>query len=146
MPGAGAYPAGIGPAGFSPATDATGRESPLPLAAFYDPNKRAFPFNDDGEAVGVHPVDQEAVLRVTVDKGSIKCAPNVGISFKRIRTASKSTLLRIIDDEIRSAWAPMVATGDITILGVTLAVEGVAIAYADYRNNRTRERMVVPVS
>lgn len=148
MPGAGAYPAGIGPAGFDPATDATATETPLPVAAFYDPSVKGFPLNDEGEAVGVHPVDQEVAIRVTVPKGSISCCPSVGISWSRLRTASRRTMQKVVDDEVRSALATMIADGSITLLGSPLAPDanGAPLFFVDYRNNLLREDRRVGVT
>ncbi len=141
MPGAGAYPAGIGPAGFDPAADADSKTAPLPVAAFYDPSTRSFPFNADGEAVGVHPVDQEVALRVTVPRGSIRFAPNVGITWSRLRVASSRTMQKTVDDEVKTSLTTMIEAGDITLYGSPLHEDarGAPLFYVDYRNNRLQE-------
>lgn len=141
MPGAGAYPAGIGPAGFDDPANADSRSAPLPVAAFYDPATRTFPQNDDGEAVGVHPVDQEVAIRVTIPKGSIRCAPNVGISWARLRVASSRTMQKTVDDEVKASLATLIEAGDITLYGSPLHEDahGAPLFYVDYRNNRLQE-------
>lgn len=138
MAGAGAYPAGIGPAGFDPADETDAKAQPLPVAAFYDPALRGFPINDDGEVIGVHPVDQEVAIRTTIPKGSLKCAPNVGIDWARIRRASKATMLRDIEDEVRTTLKPLIDAGDIRLDSVTLWPEaaGRPLFFVDYFNVR----------
>lgn len=145
MSGAGAYPAGIGPAGYSPVPDASGRPVAVPIAAFYDPALRGFPFDDNGEIVGVHPVDQEAALRVTIPLGSLRSSPLVGINWARIRLASGAALQRTIDDEVRTALRTLVNAGDVKINGSPLLPEafGRPLFLVDYVNLRLSLRRTI---
>jgi len=138
MPGAGAYPAGMGPAGVGIFND-IGPDTPVPLlvAAFYDPEIRDFRVLDSGFIETLHAVDQEAILALTVAEGSIPSAPSVGARFHRIKYIGKK-IASEVDTCAQYALRDLIARGDIEYIRSNTTVVGKSSLLIDveYRNLR----------
>jgi hypothetical protein len=136
MPGAGSSPAGVGAAGHDPigAPSASSIRKP-PLAVFYDPATKDYELRD-GVLVATHPVDQEAVLRLSVRRGSIPSLPTLGSRVRSIEYLTAS-LERQVEDMVREALDPMIRRGDVELVAVPVErVEGGFKYAVEYINLR----------
>lgn len=128
------YPAGMGPVG-----DAARRGTPnarLPVVPSFDPLLRDVPLDANGEAVGVHPVDQEVAVCLS-PKGSFASAPDTGLDMERIAAAPANKLQAVLDDETRVALRRAIDAGDVAVLSVHIdSVHAPRAWTTHYRNLR----------
>lgn len=122
--GAAAYGAGLGPAGHDPAAEPDERVVQEPVAALhFDPFNRVFTQNTDLTMVaGSGPIQRAALLLLPL--GSLPATATNGLNVARIRRASRSQRARVILDELRVAWKPLLDTQQIEIVSVEIEEPG----------------------
>lgn len=106
----------------------------------YDPRTRDFA-GKNGKYNAVHWVDQFVVMNVTIERGAIKSAPNVGATYRQIKLLDERTIQADVEDRTRLALAPVLApSAKIEILGVDvdIATRGQLKIAVTYRNLLTR--------
>lgn len=146
MSGAGAYGAGIGPAGFDPIADPTApRAVVAPAAILFQLNGRDFPLDANGLHTSIHPVDQVVAIAVGVSLGMIGTSPSAGNRLRRITHVGAPSTRRAVVDAIRLALADKVSAGDISIDGIDYEAKAfggfkVALRYKNLRAAADRAR------
>lgn len=134
MSGAGSYAAGTVSAGFNEATDTENPTTQI-LAVEYDAEIRGFRIIADGSIAQVHPIDQEAGMRLTIGKGWIANLPDVGRDLERLKTVTRATAQQVVEDDVKRSVAEMISAGSIRIERVTVAfVSGRLYHAIDYVN------------
>lgn len=135
--GAGAFAAGIGPAGFDPPLTPSRFAPVLPIATYYDPEARAFPLVA-GVLAALHPVDQAVALRLGIALGTVTAMPNLGLDQRRLRRTLPEQMQDTVNDEVRLRLSDLIANEDITLLGSPLMpdAEGRPFFFVDYVNRR----------
>jgi len=119
--GAGAYGAGVGPAGHDPVAAATApRDVSYPVGIKYDASSKSFPLDSDGLVEAEHPVDQMMAIGLCFRKGSIQGAAEVGNTFEEITNLGAANLALDIQDRIEKSVpiAGLLAAGDVVILSI----------------------------
>lgn len=137
--GAGSSPAGAGLAGFDPIVPLPAPvPPPAPGAWMFDPNAREFPFDANGYAVTVHPVDQIAEISLGSPLGGWASAPDTGIDVARLKNSTPQTVATAEQDAANLALAEPLANGDITLKSVAQDpdADGRPIFTSTYVNNR----------
>lgn len=76
---------------------------PLTAAPAYDSWARTIPYDADGRAQQVHWVDQTVAVRLSVSKGKIAAAPEVGLDWAQLKLATTDNLDVVADDVVRQA-------------------------------------------
>jgi hypothetical protein len=118
--GMGQYPLGLAPMGIDPVADVSS-EPPIdvPDALMFDGAQHDVPIDSEtGLYKGLHWVDHQVALNMSVQLGSIPNAPDVGQTFHLIRIADEATMTRDADARIRTALATLLARRDISIVSV----------------------------
>jgi hypothetical protein len=103
--GAGYYTASEGFAGEDPPAAPIAvvrRRAPVALA--YAPPERDVPLDDDGQYLGLHPVDQKVRLALLTTRGSSPAAPDEGFDWTTPFAAGEA-LQQDVTDRIRNALA-----------------------------------------
>ena len=84
--GIGWFPAGIGAAGHDPVIPPGAPRDVYPPAALqFDGQTRNYPLNETGFYEASHPVDQRVALALSISRGAIAAAPNIGNRLRTIR-------------------------------------------------------------
>jgi hypothetical protein len=138
--GLGSVPLGEGALGFdSPTFCIPPALPPLPVAVQWNAQNRALQQNADGTFQPVHPVDQMVQMLLTIEQGSVPALGPVGQRYRqRLLGVPASKAQSIALDETKVTLADLIASGDITLLNVTVdaSVVGRKIIRVGYRNNR----------
>jgi hypothetical protein len=136
--GAGDEEAGMGDAGHDTPVDDEFVIATKPQAILFDPATRTFPQTTDGENVSIHPVDQQVAIILGVYTSSLRASVPTGIDRDRIRKAPRVALGAVINDEVRSKLAKLIADGDVELLGTPFQpnANGRPIFFVDYVNLR----------
>jgi len=143
--GAGAFPAGVGPAGADPLPVPFGATPPRnrtpPAALLFDGASQDFLLDPaTGLYREINPVDQQVALALLVNLGSITSAPEVGAPFRsilRITPSTKTEATRMAQD----ALADLVQQQLIQVVTVEVDVyfEGGFAVAVQYRNLVTQQ-------
>lgn len=122
--GAGSFNAGLGLAGHDPIdVPAPAVSTAIAGTALFDPLTKTYPLTTDGaDVVEADPVWQEVAHRLGIPLGSLSFAPDVGIDLIAIKQATPGTAQRTVEDVVNRALAPMIAGGDVQVMGVDLAL------------------------
>ncbi len=137
--GAGSYAAGIGQAGGDPVSDpSVSTTTTPPAAARFDAGKKDFLLNASGFYEAVHPVDQEFALRLSIRRGSISSAPDVGHRIRDLKRIGGTGFEAKVRDCVTEAVKPMTSRGDVEIVSITLdtSQRGQLVVVVVYRNLR----------
>lgn len=119
--GAGAFPPGECPAGHDPPDDPSERVEQTSIAsAEFDPYDRVWSQNDDLTLTAASPVIQRAAL-LMMPLGALPATPTHGLDIVRIKRALPSQRLRIITEELKRAWSPLLDPGLMRMGEVTLS-------------------------
>lgn len=134
------YGAGLAPAGFGAAGDATPYVEPsLPVALQYDGATGDWIIDSGGEYATVHPVDQGVALALCVPRGSIRYARSVGSDIKEIDDLSEPGLRGRVEDAVKTAipLASYLADGSVTIRSIDYETRpaGGLVVRVVYQNN-----------
>jgi hypothetical protein len=137
----GDYACGAGPCGFDPIQTTDPRTSErAPSALWYDAASRDFLRDDAGRFLALHPIDQGVGLSLTVSRGQLKSAPNVGNRLDRVELGT-SRVARQIEDAVADSFPLRVflADGSVTTLGIEhdTSVRGRLAVIYYYHNNIT---------
>lgn len=138
IPGAGAFGAGLGSAGFDPVQNpGQSPTSVAPSALFFNPAIRDFVMDAQGRYVTVHPIDQEVVFALWLRFGSIGSAPESGSKLKDLKRQGGPTFIEQVRDICRQALGDMIARNDITVddITVTIPTRGRTLIQVSYFNN-----------
>lgn len=130
------FPAGIGPAGFAPARNPGPPTDRIPPRAVnYDPISRDYTTTANLYDA-IHPVDQATVIALTVERGSIKSAPEIGIPFSTIQRAGGQTLETQCRDCVNIALADLLSAKKIELVRVDVeaVVRGQVKIAVTYKN------------
>lgn len=148
MSGAGAFGAGVGPAGFSPvaAPSATSVSTP-PRATRFDPSTRDWS-TTAGYYDAVHPYDQQVVLALVIQQGTVGSNPELGAAWHEIKRAGGADLESRVDDIVRRALARLTDAKKITIsaIQVDASIRGQVRVAVSYVNNFTKKVVTTAVS
>jgi len=120
MPGAGSFPAGMGPAGADPVQSSPPR-APINLGAMrYEGSTRGWVQDSTGQYVKLHPVEQAVALSMCTRKGSLKSNPRVGNTLFEIEYLGGDDLAKDVEDRVRNAYplSVLVAAGDVEIVRI----------------------------
>lgn len=120
-----------------PLLDASGRPTP-PRALTWNHSTHDYDRDDDGFYVEQHPVDAAVDLALTVQLGSLPCAPDIGHELAKIEPIGPRRDAKA-RAEVRRALARLIRSGDITILEIIVdgTAEGLLYVAPRYINNRT---------
>ena len=136
-------PFGTAPWGADPVVGPSVRLLPGQIAAAqFDGASRAFLQNADGSISGIHPVDQEVALALSLEDGaigSLSGAKAVGHRLRKIKRSQGPTVVADAQDAVRYALRRVIARHDISIQSIDVdntTVRGrivVAVAYINLR-------------
>jgi hypothetical protein len=154
MSGAGAYPAGMGPAGGMPIAPGSLLAPRSPPAAIYlDLASKDALVTPDGFWAEMDPIDQQVVTTFGTAKGSLKHAPEIGHEFRSLPRKTGTAL----DNEIRARaeraepFATLLSKGLVRLDAVYIARQksgesNIVIQYRNMRKdpNRVRDVTVKP--
>jgi len=129
-------PAGTGPGGFSPIAPASPKRTSIPPRALrYNPQTRDFT-TTEGLFDAVHPVDQAVVLALTIEQGSIKSVPTLGIPLSTIRRAGGPTLDTLVRDCVNAALKDLLDAKKVEVirLDTDTVIRGQIKIAVTYRN------------
>lgn len=116
----GAYKLGVGPFGQDPVAAHSTRAIPsLPSAFAYEFSTRTFPTNLDGSAKAMDPVTQRVAFIMSIRKGSLRGAPDVGVDWLLIKAAPRGSAQRVCEVQVRLALQALTDAKDIAITSVT---------------------------
>lgn len=130
------YPAGSGPGGFSPVLSPGPVTARIPPRALnYDPRTRDFTTTANLYDA-IHPVDQAVILRLTIERGSIKSYPDFGIPLASIRRAGGPTLGQQATDCVNVALADLLSPKKIEVqrIETDVATRGQVKIAVTYKN------------
>jgi hypothetical protein len=155
MPGAGTFPAGLGPGGFSPQdAPVPGQVKLSPRAVNYNPRTKDFTTTvpaGGGLALydAIHPVDQAVELALFVPLGQLKSAPTVGHTFREVQRLSGVTLQNAVEDRTRLALKRITDKQQIKILAIQVDVQTrgqlkIAITYFNLMTAQIVKKTVQP--
>lgn len=150
MHGAGSSPAGATPAGLDVVVQAPTQRAPAPAALRLDLGTRDFVVID-GAYAELHPVDQEVLLALGIEKGKLASTPDVGNRIRRNRRVAPAILETVVRNDVRLDLAHLLDAGKIELLAVDVdtSVRGqtkVAITYRNLRLNPGAPARVVPLA
>ena len=135
--GVGWFPAGIGPAGYDPVIPPDAPRDVRPPAALqFDGQTRDFPLNATGFYKESHPVDQRVALALSISRGAIAAAPDVGNKLRTIRRVSPAVAETLAKQYIREALADLTAAKSIRVdqIKIDLSVPGRLMFAVTYLN------------
>lgn len=120
-----------------PLLDANGRPKP-PRALLWNHETHDYDRDDDGQYVESHPVDAAVDLALTVRRGSLPSAPDVGHDLAGIEPIGPRRDAKA-RAAVRKALQRLIARGDITILEIAVDGTDAGLLYVavTYTNNRT---------
>jgi hypothetical protein len=97
---------GAGPAGYSPVVASTGSTFDVATGSVaIDTTLKDFLANSAGDWSRIHYVDQIVILAVTIPAGSLKSAPEIGHTYRQIRTLNPRTILSDVTNRTQLALA-----------------------------------------
>jgi len=116
--GAGYSGAGFQPAGYNPQADpAPSKVGSPPRAVNYDPTIRDFT-TTNGYYDAIHPIDQAVALALTIEQGSLKSAPTVGQTYRKIPRLSGASFVRQVEDRTSLALKRLLDGQKIRVLAI----------------------------
>lgn len=124
MSGFGWYPAGIGPAGYSPVVPPDAPRDVRPPAALYlDGQTRDFPLDANGFYQEVHPVDQKVELQLCLPRGAIASVPGIGNKLRTIQRVRQDVAITLAQSHLREALADLLSAKSIQIQQIKIDVD-----------------------
>ncbi len=143
--GAGAFGAGLGPAGHDPIVTAEAVARAAPPALRYEGTTQDWALDSLGRFRKVHPVDQGMALGMMVRQGSLKSSPDTGNRLFSIGYLQAKNLRTRVEALVRTAnpIARLVADGSATLKAIEISTAGGRLIVAClYSNNvlKTEER------
>lgn len=116
-----------------------------PLALRFDPTTRAHVYDaTTGRFAELHPIDAWVVNTMFITLGKMSGAPNVGTEWQRIYSPWAKDAAAIASDVVRTAMAPKVRDGSISIRGIRFDRRTYAtFVELSYTNNRLDSNKVV---
>jgi len=146
--GAGAFGAGLGPAGFDPIADPTpARNVTPPRAILFQIAGTDYPLDDDGRYQDIHPVDQWVALQLGIVASSLGSSPNVGNTLRSITHVGAPSTANKAADAVRLALADGVNDGRITIAAIEYEAKSfggfkLAVSYVNLRKQADKARTI----
>jgi len=135
--GAGAFPAGAGPAGQDPvaAPSAPQRQRP-PGAMLYDAATGGWALDEKGQYKTVHFVDQKVALALCIAQWELGPVADFGNRFRRLTRLPRARLAAAAEDAVRVALAQPLRDREIELLSVQVdtAVRGRLVVVVTYKN------------
>ena len=93
----------------------------MPHGVWYDPTTRDFGVT--GSAYDASdPVDQQVELALTIERGALKSAPEVGARFRQIKRLDPATIQNTCADMANEALADLLTAKKIKVLDVYAAI------------------------
>lgn len=112
----------------------------VPPAPKFEPN--AYAFDEFGRVASIHPVDHRVALMLSIERGSLPAAPDVGNTIRyALSVAGMDQRQRAAEQAVADALATLVSDGDVTIDEVLVDSpkrDVVSVRYTNLRTNRTR--------
>jgi hypothetical protein len=135
--GAGAYPAGMGPAGEDPvAAPSRASANTPPAAPYLDLELRDYKLNANGTTASMHPVDQAAQWSFAIRRGTHKADARVGHTFFEAPPLTGAAKINDLSLRAQDAFPfrRLIAQGLIAFEGVQVAdpkkgETGIAVHY-----------------
>lgn len=132
--GFGSSPFGTSPWGADPVVAPSTRIVAPPVGAMkFDGATRTFVQNVDGTMAGIHPVDQEVALALSLEEGAVGSTKGLGHHVRRIKRSVGPTVIADVTDAVKFALRRPLSRKDIVILSI------------DVDNTRVRGRIVIAV-
>jgi hypothetical protein len=147
--GIGQFGAGLGGAGQDPVYLPSPPAPVLPPRAVkFDPSVKQFLlFDENGNAIDVHPVDQIVALRLTTEQGQSASSPGLGQRYRVLFNAAQPVRHQDIAlKETKRVLQDLIDAGDIKLLSVVLTTDPVNNAkvvipsYVNLRSPKTDPR------
>lgn len=139
--GAGAHPAGLGPAGANPFAEAPlPRNVSLPTAILFDGQSGDYLLDANGRYQSLHPVSQRVALKLLVKFGAIASSPKTGAAFSVIKRGTpaqrEAQARQIVNDTLKAD----IAAGDIRLVRTDVDTSNryatlVAVYFVNLREN-----------
>jgi hypothetical protein len=120
----------------------SGRRPYAAAGLAYDGKTKDFVINSDGQCVGVHPVDEQMALSLTVRRGSCKSSPELGNTLHEIKYLGGDKLQAEVKSRVLSAYplSRLVSEGKATVTRVEIKTSGSRLEVATYYvNNQTAD-------
>jgi hypothetical protein len=119
--GFGWYPLGYTPLGYNPVIppDAPRDVSP-PAALRFDGQSRDYLLDANGFYNSSHPVDQKVALALSVSRGAIAAAPEIGNKLRTIKRVTATVATTLAKQYIRECLAEFTAAKSIEILDIQI--------------------------
>lgn len=138
MSGAGDTLAGV----YAPEPGESRIPPEVPTAPRFEPSSNAYAFDEFGRVASVHPIDHRVALMLSVERGSLPAAPDVGNTLRySLSVAGKDQRQRAAEQSVADALATLVRAGDITIDEVLVDSPNrdvVSVRYTNLRTGRVR--------
>lgn len=140
--GAGDAPAGAGLAGFDvPYIPPVPQKPFLPRAAFFDPSINQFlTYDENGNPIDMHPIDQIVVLRLATRQGQSKSLTTLGTRLAVVCARLPAAKVpQAAYSEVSSVLNDLIVNGDILLASVTVdqRLRGQNIFKVSYVNLRS---------
>lgn len=134
--GMGEDPCGSGACGLDVQNFSALPRPNAPAALAFDGRVRDYRLDANGRYVGAHPVDAKVFLLCRTALGSIRSAPELGQTVKRIGSIDKQKIRAQVEDAFRVVLAPVVAAGEIRLDSIDFELEahGRVMARPNYVN------------
>jgi hypothetical protein len=134
----GFYPAGLGPAGFDAPADPSARDiTRATLMPLFDVETRSVKLDENGNVLGVHPVDHEVSVQLGIALRSLPSSVSVGVDTSRARRVRRDNVNDVVEDMVRVALARLLRAKDIELVSVRAEFGVGRVAYeVEYKNLR----------
>jgi hypothetical protein len=134
-------PFGTAPWGADPVVAPSARLTSAPITAGrFDGASRAYVQNADGSIAGIHAVDQEVALALSIEEGALASAVTTGHRIRKIKRSAGPTVVADVQDAVRFALRRVLARQDIAIRSIDVdntTVRGRIVVAVTYVNLRT---------
>jgi len=113
----------------------------VPRAVKYDPSIKQYDlFDNNGNAIDVHPVDQIVAIRLTTEEGQSGSSPTLGTRIRKLcRAAAPPRHQQIALTECKRVLKDLLDAGDVKLISVVVSrnpVNGAEIFIITYLNVR----------
>lgn len=147
--GAGGSGAGGGPSGFDPIGSPGTQQTVVPgTSVQFDPTARDFAGTDAGYWKAVHWVDQSVTLALTIERGKLRSAPEMGVRYRQIKRLGDTTQNEVEDMTLEALAHLLAQPPKIEIVSIETAqpARGQLLIAVTYRNLLTRRAQTKRVS
>lgn len=144
--GAGAFPAGVGPAGQDPVLPPPSRLVLAPQGApVFQLSNKQFVQQSDGTLLTGDEVDQAVLFAIGFPLGVVSSAPTVGNRLGLQGRVDPSRLVQTVTDEVRGRLDSLISSGYIIVTGLTVVTpaRGQNFVAVSYWNKRRKTEVPI---